>query len=146
MLMFDTNVLGYAHDSVSKHNQRAARLVTSALKGELKACVSYQSLAELYAVLTHPQKLAKPYSASEASELCGLYVRSRNLAKVLPSKQTYLSALKLAGRTGVNSTKIFDCLLVATALDNGVDTIYTENTKDFKQFESIKIVNPFLEK
>lgn len=146
MLMFDTNVLGYAHDSASKNREKAAKLIESALEGKLEACVSYQNLLELYAVLTNPLKLAKPYGAREAMELCELYIMSKNLPKIIPTEQTYLEALRLADRVGATSRKIFDCLLVATALENGVKTIYTEDTKDFEPFKSIKAVNPFLGK
>lgn len=146
MLLFDTNVLAYAHDPISKHYRKALKLRETALKGELEACVSCQNIAELYSVLTNPLKLSKPYEPSAAAELCELYIRSKNLRKIIPTEQTYSVALGLAGRGGITSTKIFDCLLVATALENGVDTIYTENTKDFEPFKSIKVVNPFVGK
>jgi len=146
MLLFDTNVLAYAHDSASKNYGRAVKLVESALRGELEACVSYQNMAELYSVLTHPLKLSRPYEPSAGVELCELYTKSKNLRKIIPTEGTYSEALRLAGRVGATSVKIFDCLLVATALENGVDTIYTENTKDYEPFKSIRAVNPFLEK
>ena len=146
MLLLDTNVLAYAHDSASKNHEKAMKLVESALRGELEACISYQNIAELYAVLTRTLKLATPYKASEAAEVCELYAKSKNLLKIMLTEQTYMEALRLAERTGATSTKIFDCLLVATALENGIDTIYTENTEDFEPIESIKAINPFHKK
>lgn len=146
MLLFDTNVLAYAHDSRSKNHEKALELRDAALRGELEVCVSYQNIAELYSILTHPSKLSKPYVPAMAAELCELYIASKNIKKIVPAEQTYSEALRLAGQVGATSTKIFDCLLAATAMENGIKTIYTENTKDFKQFKSIKAVNPFLEK
>lgn len=146
MLLFDTNILAYAHDPISKHYRKALELRKAALKGELEVCVSYQNIAELYSVLTNPVKLSKPYDPAAAVELCELYIWSKNLRKIVPTEQTYSEALRLAGRVGATSTKIFDCLLVATALENGINTVYTENTKDFESFKSIKAVNPFLGK
>lgn len=146
MLLFDTNVLVYAHDPISKNYKKALKLRRAALKGELKACVSYQNIAELYSVLTNPVKLSKPYAPATAIELCELYMRSKNLLKIMPTEKTYSEALRLAGQVGATSVRIFDCLLVATALENGIDTIYTENAKDFGIFKSIRAVNPFIEK
>lgn len=146
MLLFDTNVLVYAHDSSSKHYGKASELREAALKGKLDACISYQNIAELYSVLTNPAKLSKPYQPATAVELCELYIWSKSLPKIVPTEQTYSEALRLADRTGATSTKIFDCLLAATALENGVDTIYTENTKDFEPFKAIRAVNPFRDK
>lgn len=146
MLLFDTNVLVYAHDPISKHYKKALKLRETALKGELAACISCQNIVELYSVLTNPVKLSKPYAPATAAELCELYIWSKNLRKIVPTGETYSKALRLADRVEITSTKIFDCLLVATALENGVNTIYTENTKDFRQFKSIRAVNPFLER
>lgn len=146
MLLLDTNVLAYAHDSASKNYVKAKELLGTALRGEIKACVSYQNLVELYAVLTNPTKLARPFRPSEAAELCALYIKSKNLLKLIPTEQTYLESLGLAGRGGATSAKIFDCLLAATLRANDIKLIYTENTKDFEPFKFITEVNPFLEK
>ncbi len=146
MILFDTNVLVYAHDSLSKNHEKAEKLRSAALRGKLGACISYQNIAELYSVLTNPLKLSVPYAPSAAVELCELYLNSKNLPKIMPTEQTYPGALRLASRVGAAGRKIFDCLLVATALENGVDAIYTENTRDFELFKSIKAVNPFVEK
>ncbi len=144
--MFDTNVLAYAHDSASKNHEKAVKLIESALGGELDACISYQNIIELYSVFTHPLKLSTPYESSGAVELCYLYIESKNLKKIVPTEKTYSEALRLASRIGVVARKIFDSVLVATALENGVKTIYTENTKDFEPFKSIRAINPFIKK
>lgn len=143
MLLLDTNVLVYAHDPISKHYRKTLELRKAALKGELDACISYQNIAELYSVLTNPVKLSKPYEPAAAVELCELYIWSKNFRKIVPTGETYSKALRLADRVSASSAKIFDCLLVATALENGVDTIYTENTRDFEPFRSVRAVNPF---
>ena len=143
MLLLDTNVLVYAHDSSSKQNRKALRLVREALKGELEAGISYQSLMELYSVLTSPVKLERPYGAREAAWLCSLYAGSKNLAKFLPSVKAYAESVELAGDLRVVGARVFDCLLAATAKENGVKEIYTENVADFHSFDFIKAVNPF---
>jgi hypothetical protein len=38
--------------------------------------------------------------------------------------------------------KTFDALLAVTLLGNAVDTFYTRNTKDFKQFGFQTLINP----
>lgn len=146
MLLVDTNVLAYAHDPVSKNHEKAKELAKAALKGELEACISYQNVAELYSVLTNSAKLSKPYESSVAVELCELYIKSKNIPKIISTEQTYSRALRLAGQVGATSTKIFDCLLAVTARENNIKTIYTENTRDFEPFKFITAVNPFLKK
>ena len=144
MLLLDTNVLVYAHDSSSKRNRKALRLVREALRGELEAAISYQSIMELYSVLTNPTKLERPYGAREAALLCSLYAGSKNLVKLLPSGRAYLESINLAGDLGLVGMQIFDCLLATTAKENGIKEIYTENVADFRSFEFIKAFNPFI--
>jgi predicted nucleic acid-binding protein len=66
--------------------------------------------------------------------------------KFLPTPKSYRDAIVLAGRAKAVGVKIFDCLLAATARENGVDVICTENTEDFEGFKFIKAVNPFKQK
>jgi predicted nucleic acid-binding protein len=146
MILFDVSVLAHAHDSASRNHEKAAGLVGAALEGRLKACISCQTILELYSVLTDPEQLARPYEPGAAAELCGLYTRSRNLPKIVPTEESYSKALRLAGRAGMSARKIFDCLLVATALENGVDIIYTEDRRTLEPFKSVKIIDPFPEK
>lgn len=40
------------------------------------------------------------------------------------------------------SQSIFDYLLVATMMDNGVYTIHTANSNHFEHFEFITVINP----
>jgi len=79
MLLLDTNMPIYANDSSSKRNRKALRLVKLALRGEFKAAISYQSIVELYSVLTNPSKLERLYEARKADWLCSLYAGSKNL-------------------------------------------------------------------
>lgn len=143
MLLLDTNVLVYAHDSASRNNRRARRVLKSVLKGKLEAGISYQSLIELYTVLINPLKLERPCTPQEAAELCELYFKSKNLVKFLPTPKSYKDAVELAERTKATEAKIFDCLLAATAKENGADVICTKNTEDFEGFKFIKAVDPF---
>jgi len=143
MLLLDTNVLVYAHDSSSKKNRKALMLVKGALRGELEAAISYQSIVELYSVLTNPSKLDRPYEAREAAWLCSLYADSKNLIKLLPSGRAYVESINLAGNSGLVGTRIFDCLLATTAKENGIKEVCTENVADFNSFDFIKVINPF---
>lgn len=121
-------------------------MLKSVLKGRLEAGISYQSLIELYMVLINPLKLEHPCTPREASELCELYFKSKNLIKFHPTPKSYRDAIELAERAKATGAKIFDCLLAATAKENGVDVICTENTEDFEGFKFLKAVNPFKQK
>lgn len=143
MLLLDTNILVYAHDSSSRRNEKALRLLRRALKGELEASISYQTLTELYSVLTNLAKLTRPYEAKEAAWICSLYANSKNITKFLPSTRAFVASIELAGELGLKGTGIFDCLLATTARENGIKEVYTENVTDFHPFNFVKAINPF---
>jgi predicted nucleic acid-binding protein len=59
---------------------------------------------------------------------------------LLPELPTdIIIALKLTK----NRQIFYDALLVATMKRNGINTIVTENEKDFADFEEINVINPF---
>jgi predicted nucleic acid-binding protein len=55
--------------------------------------------------------------------------------------QTHGSALKLAQRYHFN---FYDCLIVASALESGCRTLYTEDLQHHQQIEGLQVINPFL--
>ena len=59
------------------------------------------------------------------------------------SSNTIIDALELCFEKNIY---FFDALLVQTMLENGIRTIYTENTMDFKKISGIKVINPFNKK
>jgi predicted nucleic acid-binding protein len=64
--VLDTNVLVYAHDQDSAYHQAAARLLANANDSDAGLCVTPQTLAEFFAVITSPKRVTNPRSAEEA--------------------------------------------------------------------------------
>jgi len=56
----DTNVLVYAADQSSPFHDRCVELREKGLSGEIELCLSPQILSELFAVITHPKRVANP--------------------------------------------------------------------------------------
>ena len=58
--LIDTNILVYAHDSSSSYQKAAAQLLARALQGRIETVLSVQNIAELYSVLTSPNRTGRP--------------------------------------------------------------------------------------
>ena len=70
--------------------------------------------------------------------------RSTKLAKIFPRENATVEAIELAKQRNLRGPQVFDCLLAVTARQNQMDTIWTENTSDFMQFEEfMDVENPF---
>ncbi len=131
----DSNLLVYAVETTSPKHAAAKEFLGNLVEANL-AFLSTQNLAEFSRVVT--EKLPRPLSAEQADEAIASFVEVFSVVRYdVPAVRL---ALKHA-QTG--HTHFFDALLAATMMENGIDTIYTENTEDFQKIPGIKAVNPF---
>ncbi len=142
-ILLDTNILVHAYNKSSPHQQEAANILKRAMKGEIEACLMPQVLYELFAVVTNPKRVEKPLSTGEAADLCIDLWECNEIEKLNPSGVVPLEVFKLVKKLKLGKAKVFDCVLAATARENGVGTIYTENVGDFKGYSFLKAQNPF---
>lgn len=142
MILLDTNILIHAAGLTSPRHERARDLRDRFAVGERKGCIAAQALAEFYAVVTDARRFQPPLTPVQGHRELKRYLSSR-LRLILPQETTVSRLLDLLGSRPVKGGNIFDLLLAATMLDNGVRTIYTENVRDFEGIEGIEAINPF---
>lgn len=136
-ILFDTNILVYAHNSDSPYHLKALNLVQAAIEGELEAVLAQQNLLEFYSIITDLKRVSKPLSPKEAKGLIKDYLNSP-FKIIFPDQETLNLAFSFEEDS--KGGEIFDTFLVATMLSNNVKTIVTVNTKDFRMFTDIKII------
>lgn len=117
----------HAVDVASPKRERALDVLNYYM-GTSEAVVALQSVAELYAALT---RIAVPQKARLAAEMV---LESNSFKKIQADKEATLIALEMAERYKLRRSEAFDALLAATAKRNGIDTIVTENKRDFEKF------------
>ena len=127
----DTNVLIYAVLSDDPRCTAAERLLAAG------GTISVQVLNEFANVARG--KLKWLWLDIEATLAL---VRSRSGRVREISVLTHEAALALARD---HSLAFYDALIVATALEAGCDTLFTEDMQHGRKFGSLTIVNPFLE-
>lgn len=142
MILLDTNILVHATTAVSPHHVRAKEICRQAWKQELTACVALQNLCEWYAVVTNSRRFSPPLSSEEASRELESYAASDFVKVIAPSAALLERLPRLLRHARSKGAHVFDVFLVATMLEHGVETIYTENTRDFSGFREIRAVNP----
>jgi len=121
--LLDTNVLVYAMNRDAEHHDSCRKLLERAANREVPACLAQQILFEYFAVVTSARQLPKPLSAAEAASDVE---RLSDLFPILqPTAEVVGSALSLARTLGVVGRRVFDLVLAATMLENGVTAIYT---------------------
>lgn len=137
-MLVDSNILVYAINRRSPKNKIAQIFLQNNI-GHLE--IAHQNILEALRVLTHP-KFPSPMKINDALKAIENILKSCRV--ICPAEKTHYIALLLIKKNKLVSDQIFDTYLIATALSNGINAIATDNTRDFKKFKEIKLINPFL--
>lgn len=142
MFLVDSNLLIYAHDRQSPFHKRAYSFVESKAAQEGFA-LSPQNIFEATAILTDSKRAQQPLSSSQVSAVFSPYFDHPRVVILNIDKDVVIQALSLFKETKKKSQFIFDTVLAASVIYQGLDGIYTANKKDFEQFSNyFEVVNP----
>ncbi len=136
-IFVDTNILVYAYDidSGQKH-LKAKKVIQSCIGGKTELFVSNQVLAEFAFVTLN--KIKNPVAQEEVNGIIKEINVLKSWRKINYSAKTVENIFLEKGR------HFWDKLIAATMKENGVFTIFTENTADFKEMNGITAINPLL--
>ncbi|MBN1346341.1 MAG: PIN domain-containing protein [Phycisphaerae bacterium] len=142
LCVVDTNVLVYALDNESEFHSKARIVLDRGLEDNAGLCLTPQTLAELFAVVTNSRRVRSPMRPLEALSTIG-HILSLPGVVLLPVPSDIVPRwLRLVERYPVTGSGIFDLQLVATMLGNGVRRVYTFNRSDFERIEEIEVLSP----
>lgn len=137
-MLVDSNILVYSINSSSPKHKAAQAFLQENLN---EIVISHQNIFESLRVLTHP-KFPSPMEIDKAIKAVESIMEGCTI--ISPDYRTHRITLELIKQYKLSADKIFDAYLVATALSNGIDTIATDNVRDFKKFKELKTLNPFI--
>ena len=106
--------------------------------------LTHQILYEFYSVMTDPRRVERPLDPTRAAEICTDLWNNPHIGKVSQKPSTPNSVFNKSQELGLIGADVFDCVLAMTAVENDVEAIYTENTRDFDRFGSLKVENPLI--
>jgi predicted nucleic acid-binding protein len=133
-----TNILIYAYDLIEPRKRMLCKqIVKDVFSGKEVGVVSGQILVELYNSLT--RKLAVP--AGSASKIVESFILSNNWLKINYNENTIKTALR---SSLAFKAPFLDTLIAETMKEPGLNTIITENEKDFIRMPGMKVVNPIV--
>ncbi len=134
--LIDSNILVYAYDKSEpkKHSKAKEVLKNSWIKKN--AVLSMQNLAEFHSVIT--KKAKKPVSLDKSKQIILDLTGGFEILKY--SESTIVNAIN---NQAIYKMPFWDALIVSTMEENSIDSIITENTKDFKRVKWLKVINPF---
>jgi predicted nucleic acid-binding protein len=135
-VLVDTNVLVYAHDPADPSKQERAIDLLSALVGAGIACMSAQSLAEFFWIITRGRRplLTIGEAAAQVERLAASW-----------SILAVTGAVSVEASAGVRDHRLsyWDAQIWAAARLNQVALILSEDFADGSRIGGVRFLNPF---
>ena len=136
VFLVDTNIIVYAYEKEnSLRKKKSLEILEKCYKKEIVLAVSNQNLAEFSVVSLKKLKL----DANIVKDIVKDISNFEGFKKINYKRKTILSAIGILEEYKMS---FWDSLIAATMIENGILSIYTENSKDFK-ITSLNVVNPF---
>jgi len=132
----DTNIFVYCFDnSNSDKKTKALGIISNAMETR-NGVISYQVIQEFLNVAT--RKFPRTFSAEDLRDFTNgvLYY----LWEVYPNKELFDEAQSIRHRYGFS---FYDSLIVASALQSGCTTLFSEDLQTGQKIKQLTIVNPF---
>lgn len=142
-ILLNTDVLLHAADSTSRLHQQAYAVREMAVRGDIKACVSYDVLCELLLAFTSNFHVRNPLSVTDAIGEYEKYVNLRSITKIMQLPETFRTLNLIIKEYGLKGSDVKLAEHIATMIDNRVHIICTFRQEEYEKFKEINVLNPF---
>ena len=141
IFLVDSNILIYAYDkSESIKNTIAEKILEEVFTNKKEAVVSTQNLSEFFVNVTSKIEISIPIT--EAQHIIQEIISMSNVKTFTIGKTTILNAISISSEFEIF---YWDALIVSVMQEHNINTIITENEKDFKKIPWLTVINPFKE-
>ena len=137
----DTNILLRSAEPAHPTHQKAVNAVKTFLANGDRVCLIPQNLIEFWNVATRP--IANNGFGWTSAKTDVEISRLESLLTVLPDSQAiYREWRKIVVQHSVLGKQVHDARIVAAMNVHQITKLLTFNTKDFKRFQNIKLIDP----
>lgn len=143
MIAVDTNILVYAHREDSPWHEEALGRVTELANSGAPWAITWPSLHEFIAIVTHPKIYNPPTPLATALKALQAWQASTGL-RMLAEGTGYFKTLSHQATAGkVKGAKIHDARIAAICLHHGVKKLWSAD-RDFSSFPELVCENPLI--
>ena len=141
MIAIDTSLLVCAHRAGVCEHREARRALESAAADARGWGIGTPSLAEFWAIVTHPSAGGRPSTTDEASRFLLNLADDANMAIWNPGPGFARRLLQLATDLDVTGARVFDLQIGLTAFDNGAHELWTHD-RHFVRIPGLRVHDP----
>lgn len=142
MNSLDTNILIYAVNSGCEEHAAAKNIYEAMLREPMQWILSDQVLFEFYRGLRNGKILERPLGHAEALRQIQFLREDSGVLHCAYEAEFWRHLVEGFADVQRKATHIFDRVLAITLRQHGVETFYTRNVGDFKEFGFSALVNP----
>lgn len=139
MIALDTNLLVYAHRSRTAQHRAARRAIEQAAAAGRWGFAA-ASLAEFWAVVTHPASEGRPSTPDEARAYLQALVDG-GAAIWEPGAGFGIRLAQLAADLDVSGPRVFDLQIALTVFERGATALWTADSR-FAKLPGLQVHNP----
>ena len=139
MILIDVNLLLYAYDRASPHNEAAAEWLEQVMSAHEPVGLPWATILAFLRISTHP-RAPKPLPLSVAIHTTRNWLLQPSVSIIDPSERHWSILSQLLPASGARGALVTDAHLAALAIEHGA-TLCT-NDKDFTRFAGLRVRNP----
>jgi toxin-antitoxin system PIN domain toxin len=143
VIALDTNLLIYAHRSGVPEHAAAKRAIERALNSPRGCGICWPSLAEFWAVVTHPSAVGGPASPADAERYLRHLLEVASIPLWLPGAGLPRRILQTAVQMAIRGRGVFDLQIALIAMENGADEIWTHD-QGFVRIRGLRVYDPLV--
>lgn len=139
-MLVDANVLLYSVDETSPFHARARDWMVTALNGDKRVGIPWQSLWAFVRIATNPRALLEPLTPSEAWEFVENWLEAPATWVPAPGRGHREILGGLLADKDLRAGLVTDAVLAAICIEHGLAIVSADS--DFARFPEIAWINP----
>jgi len=140
MIVVDANVLIYAYDRGSPHNEASAGWLERTLNGDEDVRIALVSLLGFVRIITHPTAFERPMSPRRAIEIVKTWLARPSVAIAGPTDRHWDVLAELAEAGQARGPLVMDAHLAALAREHGATLATTD--RGFARYPRLRTIDP----
>jgi toxin-antitoxin system PIN domain toxin len=139
-MLVDANLLLYATDDISPDHRAASGWLTSALNGDRRVGIAWQTIGAFLRISTHPRVTRNPLTGARAWAIARNWLAADPVWIPPATDRTARAYGTLTDQVSITANLVPDAQLAALAIEHGL-TLYSADS-DFVRFPGLTWVNP----
>jgi toxin-antitoxin system PIN domain toxin len=141
-MLLDANLLLYAVDKDSPHNERAAAWLEDVLNGDRRVGLPWQTIGAFLRIATHPRVTTDPLSGAAAWRYVDAWLAAAPVWVPPATRRTAKVLQRLVEETPATGNLVTDAQLAALAMEHGL--VLCSADTDFGRFPGLRWENPLV--